>query len=117
LHYQFAGALQLSSALYKSAPFLQNEPNLPRDKTNATSFAAKVYENKPPLPQSKKRTQSNPNEPNFKIGNINISTARTKAYINEQRTISNERYSKRTQSNPIFPHFSESPLPPWDMPP
>jgi len=43
------------------------------------------------------------NKPNFKMGNINISTARTKAYANKQRTMSNERYSKQTQSNPIPP--------------
>jgi len=30
------------------------------DKSNATSFAAKVYEEKPPLGDSKKQTQSNP---------------------------------------------------------
>jgi hypothetical protein len=36
------------------------------------------------------------------MGNINISTVRTKAYANEQRTMNNERYSKQTQSNPIF---------------
>jgi len=32
------------------------------------------------------------NKPNFKMGNINISTARTKAYPKEQRTMNNERY-------------------------
>jgi len=36
------------------------------------------------------------------MGNINISTVRTKAYAKEQRTMTNERYSKQTQSNPIF---------------
>jgi ABC-type antimicrobial peptide transport system permease subunit len=41
------------------------------------------------------------NKANFKMGNINISTARTKAYANEQRTMNNEHYSKQTQSNPI----------------
>ena len=41
------------------------------------------------------------NKANFKMGNINISTAKTKAYANEQRTMSNERHSKQTQSNPI----------------
>jgi len=50
------------------------------------------------------------NKANVKMGSINISTARTKAYANEQRTMSNERYSKQTQSNPIppppNPHFS-----------
>jgi len=42
------------------------------------------------------------NKANFKMGNINISTVRTKAYANEQRTMNNERYPKQTQSNPIF---------------
>jgi len=40
------------------------------------------------------------NKPNFKMGNINISTARTKAYAKEQRTMNNEHYRKQTQSNP-----------------
>jgi hypothetical protein len=35
------------------------------------------------------------------MGNIIISTARTKAYANEQPPMSNEHYSKQTQSNPI----------------
>ncbi len=43
------------------------------------------------------------NKPNVKIGNINTSTARTKAYAKEQRTMNNERYPKQTQSNPIPP--------------
>jgi len=41
------------------------------------------------------------NKPNVKMGNINISTIRTKAYANEQRTMSNEHYPKQTQSKPI----------------
>src|SRR4030042_3669513 len=45
----------------------------------------------------------NPNEPNFKIGKKDISTATTTSYHNELRTMNNERYSKRTQSNPIPP--------------
>jgi hypothetical protein len=43
------------------------------------------------------------NKPNFKMGNITTSTAKTKAYANKQRTINNEHYPKQTQSNPI-PH-------------
>jgi len=43
------------------------------------------------------------NKANFKMGNINISTARPKAYANEQQTMSTERYQKQTQSNPIPP--------------
>ena len=34
------------------------------------------------------------------MGNIAISTARTKAYANEQRTMSNERYPKQSQFKP-----------------
>ena len=49
------------------------------------------------------------------MGNINISTARTKAYAKEQRTMSNERYPKQTQSNPILsrrsPERSRMPYP------
>jgi len=41
------------------------------------------------------------NKANFKMGNITISTAKTKAYANERRTMSNEPYPKQTQSNPI----------------
>jgi len=48
------------------------------------------------------------NKPNFKMGNINISTARTKAYANEQRTMNTKRYPKQTQSNPIPPRFGIS---------
>ncbi len=43
------------------------------------------------------------NKANVKMGNINISTAKTKAYANEQRTINNERYPKQSQTNPIPP--------------
>jgi hypothetical protein len=43
------------------------------------------------------------NKANFKMGNIDISTARAKAYANKQRTMNNERYPKQTQSNPIPP--------------
>jgi hypothetical protein len=41
------------------------------------------------------------NKANFKMGNMTISTATPKAYANEQRTMSNERYSKQSQTNPI----------------
>jgi len=140
---------------------MQNKPNSPNNKTTATLFAAKVYEIKPPLGDSKKQTQTNPippppscagkesrisernaypdlsgqhqrsriqyressifpilpcihgfttqNKANVKMGNINISTARTKAYPKEQRTMSNERYPKQTQSNPIPPRAVRNP--------
>jgi len=37
------------------------------------------------------------------MGNMNISTVKTKAYTKKQRTMTNERHSKQTQSNPIPP--------------
>jgi hypothetical protein len=43
------------------------------------------------------------NKANVKMGNINISTATLKTYANKQRTMSNERYSKQTQTKPILP--------------
>ena len=80
---------------YKS--IMQNEPNFLKAKTNATPFAAKVYQSKPPLATRRKRTQSNPNEPNVKIGKMKISSEIVRVYANQQRTMSNERYSKQTQ--------------------
>jgi len=40
------------------------------------------------------------NKPNFKMGNINISTARTKAYPKEQRTMNNDRLLKTNSTSP-----------------
>ena len=48
------------------------------------------------------------NKPNVKMGKMTISPATTKPYLNEQRTINNERYPKQTQSNPIPPWFGIS---------
>jgi len=42
------------------------------------------------------------------MGNINITTVRTRTYAKEQRTMSNERCSKQTQSNPIPPSLMTS---------
>jgi hypothetical protein len=47
------------------ACIMQNEPNLAKAKTNATPFVTRNYESKPPLATRRKRTQSNPNEPNL----------------------------------------------------
>jgi hypothetical protein len=57
------------------------------------------------------------NKPNFKMGNITISTAKTKAYPKEQQTINNECYSKQSQTNPKLELCStlsevEGPIPP-----
>jgi len=68
---------------------MQNKPNFPNAKTNATPFAANVYENKRPLPNSKKQTQSNPIPP---------TQYATKAPCG---AIRNTQYEKQTQSSPI----------------
>jgi len=39
---------------------MQNKANFLNDRTNANTFAAKVYETKPPPPDSKTQTQSKP---------------------------------------------------------
>jgi len=41
------------------------------------------------------------NKANVKMGKMTVSTATPKAYAKEQRTMSNEPYSKQTQSKPI----------------
>jgi len=40
------------------------------------------------------------NKANFKMGNINISTAITKSYTNKQRTMNHEPHSKQSQFKP-----------------
>jgi len=47
------------------------------------------------------------NKANVKMGKMNISTARTKAYAKEQRTMDNEHYPKQTQTKPISNHQSQ----------
>jgi hypothetical protein len=42
------------------------------------------------------------NKANVKMGNINISTTRTRAYAKEQRTMDNERYPKQSQIKANF---------------
>ena len=48
--------------------FSQNEPNFRSDENNATPFAAKCYQSKPPIATQRKRTQSKPNKANLKRG-------------------------------------------------
>jgi len=69
-----------------------NTPEPPQNHPTSTIQAC------PPKAESSIIAQ---NKPNFKMGNINISTARTKAYPKEQRTMNNQRYPKQSQSNPI----------------
>jgi len=53
-----------------------------------------------PVLRSAPPPKTNPNEPNVKVGKMNISIAAVKPYANEQRPMNNERYSKQTQFKP-----------------
>jgi len=77
-------------------PGVSTEPrNTPEPRQNHPTSTIQAC---PPKAESSIIAQ---NKPNVKVGNINISTVRTKAYANEQRTMNNERYSKQSQSKPI----------------
>jgi len=71
---------------------IESTPEPPQNHPTSTIQAC------PPKAESSIIAQ---NKPNFKMGNINISTATAKAYAKEQRTMNNERYPKQTQSNPM----------------
>ena len=58
------------------------------------------------------------NKPNFKMGNINISTARTKAYAKESASGGNNEQRTLFKTNPIKPNSSRrSRIPPLPKPP
>ena len=69
---------------------------------DVTSFITKDYRKIEAFAVQKNKPNSKPNKANVKIGKMNVSVAKLKAYDNEQRTTNNERYSKQTQTNPIF---------------
>ncbi len=112
---------RIEHSLYKTTLELQRlhvlrslEPSEPNLEPEARHLApgpvpgGSTEPNNAPLAERIKNQESSiiaQNKPNFTMGNINISTARTKAYAKEQRTMNNERYPKQTQSKPI-------PLPP-----
>jgi len=48
------------------------------------------------------------NKPNVKMGKMNISTAKIKAYAKEQRTMSTARYSKQSQIKANFKRRNSS---------
>jgi len=86
--------LQIHLFFAKRTQFLQQQKRL-------NLLRSKGLRKQTAPPHSRKRTQTNPIKPNFKMGNLTISAAQLKAYANKQRTMNNERYSKQTQSNPI----------------
>jgi len=112
-------ALVAMSQLCKTKPISSTpkpmQPPLP-ERVTPILRSASPPKNKPKQSQSSnaiRNTQyairnTNPIKPNFKMGNINLSTATVKAYAKEQRTMNNERHSKQTQSNPIPPHIQRA---------
>jgi len=64
--------------------FFAKRTQFPQRQNQRNPFYHKqLYQYSAPL-RPKKRTQSNPNEPNFKMGKMNISTVIIKAYASEQ---------------------------------
>jgi len=68
-----ANPLQLSRSLCNCREastnrllFMQNKPNSQKAKINATLFATRAYDNKPPLRTRKNKPKTKPNKPNFR---------------------------------------------------
>jgi len=80
---------------------IQNRESRIQHRESSIEYQESRIEHPPSSIEYQESSIITQNKPNFKIGNINISTAKTKAYPKEQRTMNNERYSKQTQSNPI----------------
>jgi len=80
---------------------MQNKANFLNARTNATFFAAKGYENKPPLGDSKKQTQSNPIPPPRR------DEIRDTRYENSPPAIRNTQYAIRN-TNPIKPNLPDT---------
>ena len=79
--------LHLSRTLYKSALFMQNEPNFRKSQVNVTSLITVAYENKSNWTLGENepntnpiRTQSNPIKPNLPEGKIDAKYVFTKDY-------------------------------------
>jgi len=75
------------------------KPNLRKAKMNVNSLITKDYRKKDDFAVRKNKPNSNPISVKPKM---NASIAIIKDYDNKQRTINNERYSKQTQTKPIY---------------
>jgi len=73
--------------------------NSRKAKMNVNSFKTKDYRKNDDFAVRKNKANSNPISSKAKMSANAFSQ---KDYDNEQRTINNERYSKQTQSNPIY---------------
>jgi len=78
---------------------MQNKPKSQKDKINATSFAAKDYENKPPLRTRKNKPKTNPISEKPKM---NLNFYSTKDYDNKPRL---RAPANEPKTNPIQTQF------------
>jgi len=61
---------------------MQNKPNFLKDKTNATPFAEKDYENKSNCKLCENKPNTNPIKPNLLNAQMNVNKVLTKYYEN-----------------------------------
>ena len=81
---------------------MQNKPKSQKAKTNATLFATKDYENKPPRPIRKNKPKTNPNKPNPLMNKINATFFATKDYENKRHWTLGENKPKTNPNKPNF---------------
>jgi len=123
----YKAALLMSRILYNCRGsftnrllFMQNKPNSQKDKINATLFATRDYENKPPRPTPKNKPKTNPKQtqtnPISEKPKMNLSFYSTKVYDNKPPLRApgkqTQNKPKQTQSpHPQSPHLSQLPTP------
>jgi len=93
----YKAPLHLSRTLYKSAHFMQNKPNFLKDKTNATPFAEKDYENKSNCKLCENKPNTNPIKPNLLNAQMNVNKVLTKDYENVPLRRRGENKPNQTQ--------------------
>ena len=105
----YKAPLQLSRILYKSALFMQNEPNFRKVKLNVNNVLTRDYERMDTWSIGKNEPKTNPNEPNFKKAKMNANSLLTKAYENQPLRSGPENKPNQTQShNPVTPKGAAS---------
>ncbi len=98
--------LHLSRALYKSALFMQNKPNLLNAQMNISSVLTRDYENNIAFGLRKNKPNTKPIKANFRKAKMNVTTFLTKEYenISNCSLAENKPNTKpiQTQLNPIL---------------
>jgi len=98
--------LHLSRTLYKSSLFMQNKPNFPNPRINASSALTKHYENsRLPTPRKNKPNPS-PIKLNLRVAQINLSHVNISCYENRRPPTRRKNKPNQPQSQP--PHRNPS---------